>query len=54
MEGSIGEANVEGIAVGIGIDGHRRGAKITTCPDQPDGDLSAIGYQDSSEHNLLR
>ena len=53
MDGLVGETDVEGIPISVRVDGHRGYPKITTGSDQPDGDLSAIGYQNLSEHRGL-
>jgi hypothetical protein len=50
----VGEADVESVMIGVRKDGDRGDPEITTGSDQPDGDLSAIGYQDLSEHNGLK
>ncbi len=47
--GFIRRLHMQGIAVGIGIDGHRADAHLPRRADDPAGDLAAIGDQDFPE-----
>ncbi len=42
-EGLVGHPGVQGVAVGVGVDRHRSQPRVPGCPDDPDGDLAAIG-----------
>ena len=42
----IGQGHVEGVLVGLGVDGHRVDAHLLAGPDHPDGDLPPVGDQD--------
>ena len=46
----VGEADVEGGAVRLGIDGDARDAHLPAGPDDADGDLAAVRDQDLAEH----
>jgi hypothetical protein len=48
--GLVGEADVEGFAIEVGVHGHGRHAQLTAGTDDPDGDLAAVGDQDLGEH----
>ena len=48
----IGHFDVEGVAVGLGIDGDRLDSHPAGGLDDPAGDLAAIGDQNSFEHVL--
>ena len=48
--GEVGELDVQGVLVGIGIDGDRLDAKLLAGADDADGDFAAIGDEDSPEH----
>ena len=48
--GLVGHADVQGVAVEVGVDGHRADAQLATRPDHPDGDLAAVCNQDLLEH----
>ena len=41
----VGEPDVWGVGVGLGVHGHARDPGVLGRADHPDGDLSAIGYQ---------
>ena len=46
----VGEADVEGVAVGLGIDRHRPHAQLAAGADHPERDLAPVGDQDLAEH----
>jgi hypothetical protein len=46
----IGHANGERGSVGIGIDGYARDIQFAKTANKADGDLTAIGNQDLTEH----
>ena len=48
--GEVGELDVQGVLVGIGIDGDRLDAKLLAGADDADGDFAAIGDENSPEH----
>ena len=50
MDGTVREADMERIAVSIGIDRNGRDVHPTRRPDDAAGDLAAIGDQDALEH----
>ncbi|WP_372803835.1 hypothetical protein [Paracoccus seriniphilus] len=54
MNGLIGHFHMQGIAVGVGIDGHRRDAHLAGGLDDPAGDLTPVGNQDFLEHGVPR
>ena len=39
----VGAPHVQRAAVGLGVDGHRADAELAQRPEDPDGDLAAIG-----------
>ena len=45
----VGEADVERLAVGLAVDGHRLDPQLPAGPDDPQGDLPAVGDQDFLE-----
>jgi hypothetical protein len=49
-DGLVGEANVQRVAVGLGIDGDRAQAEPAGGADDAAGDFAAIGDQDALEH----
>jgi hypothetical protein len=46
----VGHLDVEGVAVGVRINGNRRNPHPTGGLDDPAGDLAAVGNEDSLEH----
>ena len=46
----VGQLQVGGVAVGLRVDGDRLDAQLLAGPDDPQGDLAAVGDQDSLEH----
>ena len=48
--GLVCELHVKGVAIHVGIDGHRLDAHLAAGPDHADGDLAAVGDQDLLEH----
>ena len=49
--GEVGELDVQGVLVGVGVDGDRLDAELLTGADDSDGDFAAIGDEDSLEHD---
>jgi hypothetical protein len=49
--GFIGEADVQRIAVGFAVDGDRLDAELFAGADHPEGDFTAIGYQNFLKHH---
>ena len=45
----VGEAHVELVGVGLGVDGHRLDAELLAGPQHPQGDLAAVRDQDLLE-----
>jgi len=50
MHGLVGLAHMQGVAVGVGIDGDGGDAELFRRPDDAAGDLAAIGDEDLLEH----
>ena len=50
VDGFVGHLDVQGIAVGIGVDGDGLDAEAACGLDHAAGDLAAIGDQDLLEH----
>ena len=50
--GEVGELNVQGVLVGVRIDGDRLDAELLTGTDDANGDFAAIGDEDSLEHDV--
>ena len=48
--GGIGHLHMQGVLVGLGIDGDRLDPHFARGLDDPAGDLAAIGDQDALEH----
>jgi hypothetical protein len=48
--GLIGQADVERVAVQLGVHRHRRDAQLAARADDPHGDLGAVGDEDFLEH----
>ena len=46
----VGEAHVERVAVGLGVDGDRLDAELAAGRDDPQGDLAPVGDEDLLEH----
>jgi hypothetical protein len=42
----VGQPDVQGVPVGVGVHRHRLEAGILASPDDADGDLAAVGDQD--------
>jgi hypothetical protein len=51
--GLVGVADVEGVAVGVGVDGDGADAELLAGAQDTEGDLAAIGDQYFSKHNFL-
>ncbi len=47
----VGQADVQGVAVGGGVDGHRLDTQFLAGADDADGDFAAIGYENSLKHD---
>ena len=45
----VGQPDVQGVGVGVAVDGDRFHAEFVAGPDDPDGDLAAVGDQDATE-----
>src|SRR5439155_10165884 len=50
-DGVVGEVEVGGVAVGLAVDGDDLDAQLLAGPDDPQGDLAAVGDQDALEHD---
>ncbi|GAB1413220.1 hypothetical protein MASR1M97_19560 [Candidatus Desulfobacillus denitrificans] len=50
LDGFVGEARMQGVAVGGRDDGHRAQPARAAAADDAAGDLAAVGYKDFSEH----
>ena len=50
MHGLVGHLDMHGVAVGVRIDRDRRDPHPPRRPDDPAGDLAAVGDQDFPEH----
>jgi hypothetical protein len=50
MHSLIGHLDMQGILVGVGIDGHRSDAHLLRRLDNPTGDFPTIGNQYFLEH----
>ena len=50
--GEVGELNVQGVLVGVRVDGDRLDAELLTGTDDANGDFAAIGDEDSLEHDV--
>ena len=48
--GLVGHADVQGVTVEVGVDGHRGDAELAAGPDHPDGDFAAVCNEDLLEH----
>ena len=46
----VGEADVERLAVGLAVDGHRLDPQLPAGPDDPQGDFPAVGDEDLLKH----
>ena len=46
----VGALDVGRVAIGLGVDGHRRDTQLLEGAHDPDGDLSTVGYEDLGEH----
>ena len=46
----VGEADVQRLAVGLAVDRHRLNPELPAGPDDPQGDLPAVGDEDFLEH----
>ncbi len=53
MHSLVGSRDMQGLAIGIRIDGHRRDPEPTRRPDDAAGDLAAIGNQDLFQHRRI-
>ena len=52
-DGVVGQADVEGVAVGRRVDGDRLDAELAAGADDADGDLAAVGDQDALNTGAL-
>ena len=50
VDGLVGHLDVQGVAIGVGIDGDRLDAHLARGLDDAAGDLAAVGDQDFLEH----
>ena len=50
--GLVGEAHVQRLGVGVGVDGDRLEPEVAARPDDADGDLAAVGDQDAPDRRL--
>src|SRR5262249_10686012 len=50
-DGLVGQLEVGGAAVGLAVDGDHFDAEVLAGADDPQGDLTAIGNQDTLEHD---
>jgi hypothetical protein len=50
MDGLVGHFHMQGVLVGVGIDGDRLDAHAPGGLDDPASDFTAICYQDFLEH----
>jgi hypothetical protein len=46
----VGEPDVEGVPIELGVDRDRRDAELAGGPDDADGDLAPVGDQDLLQH----
>jgi hypothetical protein len=53
QNGLVGHLDMEGIAVGLGIDRNRLNSHAASGLDDPAGDFAAIGDQNAFEHAFL-
>jgi hypothetical protein len=53
MHRLVGHGHMQRIAVGVGIDRHRRNAHLLGGLDDPAGDFATVGDQDLGKHALL-
>src|SRR5450830_1467841 len=51
--GAVGLAHVQGLGIGVGVNGHRLQAQGPGGVDDPAGDFAAVGDQQSFEHQAL-
>ena len=49
-DGFVGEAHAERVSVRLGVGEDRRHPQVAARPQDPDGDLAAVGDQDLAEH----
>ena len=48
--GLVGHADVQGVTVEVGVDGHGPDAELAARPDHPDGDFAVVCNEDLLEH----
>jgi hypothetical protein len=53
QHGFVGEADMAGVGIGLGIDGDRADAHAAGGLDHPAGDFAAVGDKDLVEHGLF-
>ena len=53
-DGDVGLLDVQGAGIGVAVDGDRFHAHLVAGADDPDGDLAAVGDQDSTERGRRR
>jgi hypothetical protein len=49
----IGQLDMEGLAVGLGVDGYGAKSEVANRPHDANGDLPTIGDEDFAEHGGL-
>ena len=49
-DGAVGQVEVRGVAVGLGIDRDDLDAQLLARADDPEGDLTAVGHQNPLKH----
>src|SRR5262245_64677978 len=54
VDSPIGEADVETVLVGGGVDGYCLDSELAAGADDADGDLAAVGDQNAREHCFSR
>ena len=50
--GEVGELDVQGVLVGVRVDGDRLDTELLTGTDDANGDFAAIGDEDSLKHDV--
>ena len=48
--GLVGQPDVKGVPVQLGVDGDGADAQLPAGPDDPNGYLAPVGHQDLGEH----
>ncbi len=52
-DGFVGQLDVHGVGIRLGINGHRADVQFLAGADDADGDFSAIGYQNFFKHAVV-